>query len=85
MYLTPTYGDNGDSRESCLDSYSETMKKHAYETDSMLIDTHNLWMEHLVVGGENRGQRNWLVSDPWHFSPIGSYETAKYIFNELNK
>lgn len=85
VYMTPTYGDEGDSKASCLDEYSEAMKRHAQETNSMLIDTHKLWMEHLVVGGENRGQGDWLASDPWHFSPVGSYETARFVFEELNK
>ena len=85
VYMTPTYGDEGDSKESCLDEYSDVVVKHAAETDSTLVDTHKLWMDHLIVGGENRGQGDWLDDDPWHFSPVGSYETAKFVFDELNK
>ena len=85
VYMTPTYGDEGDSKESCLDEYSDVVVKHAAETDSTLVDTHKLWMDHLIVGGENRGQGDWLDDDPWHFSPVGSYETAKFVVDELNK
>ena len=88
VFLTPTYNDLGLSEKSGLDAYSDKMKALADETGSLLIDTHRLWMDHLVVNSENYGQRDWLSSvpgDACHFSPKGSIETAKFIFDGIMK
>lgn len=85
VLLTPTYGDDGTSKISCLEPYVENMKILADEKNYMLIDTHELWMKHLVIGGENCGQGDWLADDPWHFAPAGGIATGNYIFEELNK
>lgn len=86
VFMTPTYNDTGASLKSCLDPYSDKMKQLAQETDSFLIDTHKLWMEHCQLNSENYGQRDWLSGvegDACHFSPVGSIETGKFIFNAI--
>lgn len=88
VLLTPTYNDSGKSEISQLKPYSDMVKKLAKEENCQLIDTHEFWMKHLIVGTENYGQRDWLSGkegDYCHFSPVGSLETAKFIFNELIK
>ena len=86
VFMTPTYNDRGLENKSRLDSYSDKMKQLAKETGSFLVDTHKLWMDHCVVNSENYGQRDWLSDvegDSCHFSPKGSIETAKFIFNSI--
>ena len=88
IFMTPTYNDSGDSEKSHLEPYVEKVKEIAQITDSQCIDTHKLWMDHLEVGSENYGQRDWLsgvVGDACHFSPEGSRSTARFIFSELTK
>ena len=88
IFMTPTYNDLGNSKKSFLDSYAEKVKEIARITDSQCIDTHKLWMDHLEVGSENYGQRDWLSGvegDGCHFSPEGSKNTAQFIFSELIK
>ena len=85
-FLTPTYNDNGTFYRSRLEPYSNKMKDLAAETKSFLIDTHSLWMSHLIVNSYNYGQRDWLSSvngDSCHMSPKGSVETGKFIFKQL--
>lgn len=86
VLLTPTYNDSGESIKSTLDNYSKMVKRLANEVGCQVIDTHEFWMNHLVVGTENYGQREWLSGkkgDFCHFSPAGSSATAEFIFNEL--
>ena len=71
-----------------MDVFNNTnkMKQLAIETNSFLIDTHSLWMSHLVLNSYNYGQRDWLSGvdgDSCHMSPRGSAETGRYIFNNL--
>ena len=56
--MTPTYNDGGKTSASSLDYYSDKIKLLAEEIDSLLIDTHKLWMDHLIVDSENYGQRD---------------------------
>lgn len=86
ILMTPTYNDLGESHNSHLEPYCNMMKKIADEKSCKLIDTHSLWMEHLVVGAYNYGQQEWLGNkkgDSCHFSPTGSIKTAEFIFNNL--
>ena len=84
--MTPTFNDSGKSNKSCLDPYSQKVKQLAGENGLQCIDTHELWMNHLVVGGEHYGQGNWLSDvegDSCHFAPEGSRATAEYIFKNI--
>lgn len=86
VFMTPTYNDPGTSVKSCLDTYSDKMKQLSEETNSYLIDTHKLWMEHCRLNSDNYGQGDWLSGvedDSCHFSPVGSIETGRFIFNSL--
>lgn len=88
ILMTPTYYDRGNTEKSVLEPYVEMVKKLAFEENLQMIDTHKLWMNHLIMGSEHNGQRDWLSEDdgdPCHFSPAGAKETAKFIFNELLK
>ncbi len=86
VLMTPTYNDRGESAESHLEPYCDAVKRVADEFGLKLIDTHKLWMEHLVVGAEHYGQQDWLsnkVGDSCHFSPTGSFATAKFIVESM--
>lgn len=86
VFMTPTYNDCGDSAVSSLDLYSDMVKKLAEENGSQVIDTHKFWMDHLIVGSENYGQRDWLSGkegDLCHMSHNGNRATAEFIFGEL--
>lgn len=86
VLLTPTFNDYGTSPASGLDPYSDMVKRLGDEVGCRVIDTHCLWMEHLIVGTEHSGQRDWLSENPddhCHFSPLGSQVTAEYIFHHL--
>ena len=86
VFLTPTYNDLGEEPVSHLVPYCEKMKQLAKETGTGLIDTHQLWQQHLITGSANYGQREWLSGTPGdscHFSPEGSRATAEFIFREL--
>ena len=63
ILVTPSYNDLGLSDESCLDGYSDMMKSVARKRNIPVIDLHKVWMEHLVVGGENYGQGDWLTGN----------------------
>lgn len=87
ILMTPTYNDFGETAESHLEPYVEKMRRVAEEKGYQLIDTHRLWMEHLIVGSENYGQRDWLSGkrgDSCHMSPEGSLKTAEFIFEKLD-
>ncbi len=86
VLMTPTYNDRGESDKSHLEPYCEAVKRVADEFGLKLIDTHKLWMEHLVVGAAHYGQRDWLsdkVGDSCHFSPAGSLATANFIVESM--
>lgn len=86
VFMTPTYNDLGEDASSSLDAYSDMVIKLATEENCQIIDTHKLWMEHLIVGSENYGQRDWLSGvngDYCHFSPKASIATAEFIFSKL--
>ena len=88
VLMTPTYNDNGTSAQSCLDPYCEKVIELARKNGFQYIDMHKLWMEHLIVGSENYGQRDWLSGaegDSCHFSKKGAADAAKFIFSELDK
>ncbi len=88
ILMTPTYNDTGMYETSGLEPYCEMVKKLAIQKGCFLIDTHKLWMEHLIIGSEHYGQREWLSGkqgDSCHFSPEGSKATAQFIFSELLK
>lgn len=84
VLMTPTYNHSGKNEDDGLGAYADMVKKVAAEKEMQLIDTHKLWLEHLIVESEHYGQREWLSNvegDCCHFSPEGSRETAKFIFN----
>ncbi len=88
VFMTPSFNDEGTSKESVLDEYCEKIWRLAIEKNCLLIDVHRLWMEHLIVGEKNHGQGDWLSEVWWdgcHFSPEGSRATAEFIFKELIK
>lgn len=88
ILMTPTYNEDGTKPTSHLEPYCDAMKEVAKEYNLPVIDTHALWMDHLIVGSENHGQRDWLSTvehDCCHFSPKGAKETAKFIFKEFKK
>ena len=85
--MTPTYNDSGRSTKSCLDPYADKVKQLATETGCQLIDLHDLFMRHLVVGEIHYGQGEWLsdqAGDCCHLSPIGSRAVADFIFKNLS-
>ena len=86
VLITPTYNDEGRDTVSSLDPYSKKVIELAEKTGLKYIDLHMVWMEHLVVGSENYGQRDWLsgtAGDFCHFSQKGASETARYLFLNL--
>ncbi len=88
VFMTPTYFSQGKTRETSLDIYSDKVKILADQKKCLLIDTHKLWMDHLVLDSENNGQRDWLSNCQWdacHFSHVGSKATADFIFEKLMK
>lgn len=88
ILMTATYNDSGDKSNSNLEPYCNFTKRIAEERGLFLIDTHKLWMNHLVLGSENHGQRDWLSTvdyDCCHYSPTGAAETAKFTFEEFKK
>lgn len=88
VLMTPTYNDGGTGTQSCLDTYCEKVIELARQKGLRYIDMHKLWMEHLIVGSDNYGQRDWLsgaIGDTCHFSKKGASDAAKFIFSELDK
>lgn len=88
VLMTPSYNDEGIGTQSCLDPYCEKAIELARKNGFQYIDMHKHWMEHLIVGSENYGQRDWLSGaegDLCHFSQKGAADAAKYIFSELDK
>ena len=85
IFMTPTFNDYGTSSVSTLDPYVDTMKKVAALRQIPVIDLHRLWMEHLVVGAENSGQGDWLLSpeDHCHPSDTGHAAIAESILTAL--
>ena len=86
VLMPPTYNDGGTGAQSCLDPYCEKVIELAQRNGLQYIDTHRLWMEHLIVGSDNYGQRDWLsgaTGDSCHFSKKGANYTAEYIFSNL--
>lgn len=60
ILVTPSFHDSGLTTESHLDPYADEMKRVASDRNIPVIDLHKVWMEHLIEGGENYGQGNWL-------------------------
>ena len=86
VLLTPSYNDDGTTDKSCLDKYAKKVKEVGVEFNIPVIDIHKKWMEHLITGSENNGQREWLSNVKWdmtHLSPIGSRAMAEHIFDGL--
>ncbi len=71
VLMTPTWFDHGTSYESCLDPYAAAMKAVAAARGVPVIDLHRLWLDHLVIGGEQYGQGDWLNGDRCHPSDKG--------------
>lgn len=88
VLMTPTYNDLGDSLKSCLDPYSRKVREIAEEKHCLLIDLHQMWMDHLVLGSGNFGQRDWLGAvngDSTHPTPLASEVMAQKIVSEIFK
>ena len=85
IFMTPTFNDYGTNPVSTLDPYADTMKDVAALRQIPVIDLHRLWMEHLVVGAENSGQGDWLLSpeDHCHPSDTGHAAIAESILTAL--
>ncbi|MBP3437133.1 MAG: SGNH/GDSL hydrolase family protein [Clostridia bacterium] len=80
ILMTPTYNDTGKRPASHLEPYATEMQAAAKERFIPVIDQHRLWMEHLVVDGENYGQGDWLsgvTGDSCHPSDKGHEAIAK--------
>ena len=85
VLMTPTYNDQGIDTHSCLDAYSNMVIQLANDKGFKYIDLHKLWMEHLIVGSDNCGQRDRLSSctgDACLFSKKGAEATAQF-FSEI--
>jgi len=63
ILITPTWCDDGLENKSVLDPYAEEMLALAAEEKVPCLDMHKLWMEHLVIGGKNFGQGDWLLDE----------------------
>ncbi len=83
VFLTPTYYDYGTEQKSRLDPYADAMKAVAAEREIPVIDLHQLWLDHLVVGGEQYGQGDWLNGDRCHPSDKGHAAIAEEIARNL--
>lgn len=86
ILMTPTYNDDGTSRESCLAPYADRMRAIASARQIPLIDLHGAWMDHLTVGGEAYGQGAWLTGitgDFCHPSDIGHAAIARLVLEKL--
>ena len=86
VLLTPSVNDIGTTKSSHLEPYCDRVKKICKERGLPFIDVHKLWLDHMIPGSENFGQRDWLSNsstDACHPSPIGAEETAKFIFESL--
>lgn len=77
IFMTPTWYDHGDSKQSVLDAYAEQMKLLAQERGIPVIDMHRMWLDHLTLGGENYGQGDWLVCDRCHPGDVGHAAMAE--------
>ena len=89
IFMTPTYNDYGTDPISRLAPYVEQMRAFCAKMQIPLIDQHRLWMEHMVIGGENYGQGDWLSGverDHCHPSDIGhaaiANEMLRCLFEE---
>ena len=86
ILVTPSYHDHGTTAESHLDPYADEMKRVAMERSIPVIDLHDAWMRHLVVGGENYGQGNWLSGvngDCCHPGDEGHKAIAEILESEM--
>ena len=87
IFMTPTWHDHGEVNTSSVDDYANTMICVAQEADIPVIDQHKIWMEHLIVGGDNYGQGDWLVplpkGDSCHPSDTGHAAMAEELIRSL--
>ena len=83
IFMTPTYYDYGTEPVSRLDPYADAMQAVAKERAVPVIDLHRLWMEHLVIGGEQYGQGDWLNGDRCHPSDKGHAAIGEEIARNL--
>lgn len=88
VLMTPTYNDQGIDTRCCLDAYSNMVIQLANDKGFKYIDLHKLWMEHLIVGSDNCGQRDRLSSctgDACLFSKKGAEATAHFFQKSINQ
>lgn len=74
IFMTPTYNDRGTGTGSTVAPYANAMRNFCAQEQLALIDQHRLWMDHLIVGGENYGQGDWLCGvegDHCHPGDVG--------------
>ncbi len=86
IFMTPTYNDDGTSRNSSVSPYAEKMREICKEKQIPIIDQHSLWMSHLCIGGDNYGQGEWLCGvegDFCHPSDIGHAAIANEMLARL--
>jgi len=86
VLMSPTYNDSGIKSTSVLDPYAVAMRNVANSRELPFIDLHDVWMQHLTVGGENYGQGNWLSGIPGdccHPSDQGHEAIARTIFHHI--
>lgn len=86
ILMTPTYNDFGTDYTSTVDPYAKKMLCVATKRNVPVIDLHELWMKHLVIGKENYGHGDWLTGnkgDTCHPSSTGHKALADFIFNSI--
>lgn len=83
VLMTPTYYDYGTERESRLDPYVHEMKQVANARNIPLVDLHQLWMDHLMIGADHYGQGDWLDTDRCHPTDAGHEAIGKEIARHL--
>ena len=86
IFMTPTYNDRGISTASTVAPYANAMRNFCAQEQLALIDQHRLWMDHLIVGGENYGQGDWLCGmegDHCHPGDVGHAAIANEMLTRL--
>lgn len=80
IVISPTY--NGEKYP--LEKYAAVSKRVALRRGLPYLDAHKLWSDHYRKGAPRFGQGDWLSeskTDACHFSPEGSYQTAKFLLD----
>lgn len=77
VMISPNWSDQS------IEEHCKMAEELAKEENIFFIDMHKLWIDHYDELAVNFGQGDWLKSDPWHPTPLGTQKTAEYIYDKL--